>query len=119
MPMAVKEMVMARSLGQIDASTFKKMLQTACSKLCALPVCVVTWLLSYRYVMSRSKAFFILRIILCLDNVLQCSSIHDRADSPSTRAAIERTTDELLDIVYRKNNLLPQSLSGEEFDDQT
>ena len=48
-PMAVKEMVMARSLGQIDASTFRKMLQTACSKLCALPVCVVTWLLSYRY----------------------------------------------------------------------
>ena len=48
-PMAVKEMVMARSLGQIDVSTFRKMLQTACSKLCALPVCVVTWLLSYRY----------------------------------------------------------------------
>lgn len=35
-----------------------------------------------------------------------------RADSPSARAAIERTTDELLDIVYRKNNLLPQSLAG-------
>ena len=50
MPMAVKEMVMARSLGQIDAATFRKMLQTACSKLCALPVCVVTWLLSYRRV---------------------------------------------------------------------
>ena len=48
MPLAVKEMVMARSLGQIDAATFRKMLQTACSKLCALPVCVVTWLLSYR-----------------------------------------------------------------------
>lgn len=44
-------------------------------------------------------------------NDLRCCMC--RADSPSTRSAIERTTNELLDIVYRKkNNPLPQSLTG-------
>jgi mediator of RNA polymerase II transcription subunit 24 len=46
--LAMKEMVFARSAGQLDAAAFSRMLQTACSKLCALPVCIAAWLLSYK-----------------------------------------------------------------------
>lgn len=48
MHLAVKEIVLARKEGQLDKDTYTKMLQTACSKLCALPICIMTWFLSYK-----------------------------------------------------------------------
>ena len=48
MHLAVKEIVLARKENQMDKETYTKMLQTACSKLCALPICIMTWFLSYK-----------------------------------------------------------------------
>ena len=48
MHLAVKEIVLARKENQLDKDTYTKMLQTACSKLCALPICIMTWFLSYK-----------------------------------------------------------------------
>ncbi len=46
--LALKEMISARTAGALDSPTYAKMVKTAGSKLCALPVCALTWLLSHR-----------------------------------------------------------------------
>ncbi len=43
--LATREMVSARSANALDGDTYRKMMKTACSKLCALPVCVAAWIL--------------------------------------------------------------------------
>ncbi len=43
-----REMISARSAGVLDQSAYAKMVRSSSSKLCALPVCAASWLLSRR-----------------------------------------------------------------------
>lgn len=45
---AMKEMLVSRIQGDLTADHFRSMCQTLCSRLCALPVCIVTWLGSFQ-----------------------------------------------------------------------
>eukprot|EP00095_Tigriopus_kingsejongensis_P005678 maker-scaffold846_size89341-snap-gene-0.14 protein:Tk05678 transcript:maker-scaffold846_size89341-snap-gene-0.14-mRNA-1 annotation:"mediator of rna polymerase ii transcription subunit 24-like" len=52
--LVMKEMVYASSSEMLDPATFGKMCQTMCSKLCSIPICVMTWLLSYKSCVANS-----------------------------------------------------------------
>lgn len=45
--LAMKEMIIAKQQQQLKDDAYKKMVSTLCSKLCALPVCVMAWMASY------------------------------------------------------------------------
>lgn len=60
---AVKEMVIARSLKHLSEEDFKKMLTTLCSRLCALPVCVVNFLASWRLSMPANSPIDIKSVV--------------------------------------------------------
>ncbi|XP_040568441.1 mediator of RNA polymerase II transcription subunit 24 [Lepeophtheirus salmonis] len=45
--LVMKEMVIARSLGDLSKESYQKMLKTMCGRLCALPVCVMSWFSSF------------------------------------------------------------------------
>lgn len=52
---AFKEVIVAKSQGLVKDEMYLKMMTTMCSKLCALPVCVVAWMSNYKYALPASK----------------------------------------------------------------
>ena len=53
--LAMKEIIHAKAQNLIQEDLYKKMLSTMCSKLCALPVCTMAWMINYRKTMPASK----------------------------------------------------------------
>ena len=53
--LAMKEIVHAKAQKLIPEDLYKKMLTTMCSRLCALPVCVMAWMINYKKTMPASK----------------------------------------------------------------
>ena len=49
---------MAKSQNLVGDDLYKKMLTTMCSKLSALPVCVMAWISNYKYALPSSKINF-------------------------------------------------------------
>lgn len=45
---ALRELIVSLSLGVIDKKMYEKACQTSCSKLCSLPVCIVSWMLNFK-----------------------------------------------------------------------
>ncbi|XP_059094945.1 mediator of RNA polymerase II transcription subunit 24-like isoform X1 [Tigriopus californicus] len=106
--LAMKEMVFASSSKMLDANSFKKMTQTLCSKLCALPVCVLTWLISYKSCVADSKlrmGHIIHEFLILLDQEEVFVS-----DMPhkTERLALMRT---ILSRVLKDVGIVPQSAS--------
>ena len=55
---AFKEIILAKSQNLVGEDLYKKMLTTMCSKLSALPVCVMAWISNYKYALPSSKINF-------------------------------------------------------------
>ena len=55
---AFKEIIFAKSQNLVQDDLYKKMLSTMCSKMCALPVCVMAWISNYKYALPASKINF-------------------------------------------------------------
>ena len=53
--LAMKEIIHAKAQKLIANDLYEKMLSTMCSKLCALPVCTMAWIINYRKTMPASK----------------------------------------------------------------
>ena len=53
--LAMKEIIHAKAQKLIANELYEKMLSTMCSKLCALPVCTMAWIINYRKTMPASK----------------------------------------------------------------
>ena len=51
----MKEIIHAKAQKLIANELYEKMLSTMCSKLCALPVCTMAWIINYRKTMPASK----------------------------------------------------------------
>lgn len=106
--LAMKEMVFASSSKLVDSNTFKKMTQTLCSKLCALPVCVLTWLISYKTCVADGKlrmGHFIQDFLLLLDQEdVFVSDMPHKAE----RLALMKT---ILGRILKDVGIVPQSPS--------